>query len=288
MMPLAENKPRPEPMQTLAREASFAGVGAHTGAEVRVRLRPSGQGRVVFRRMDLGGREVSVDPARAESSRCMVLFDGVVKILTVEHLLAALLMSGVDSVEVELDGEEIPILDGSAAPLVDLILRAGLQPLPQPRPVLRVKKHLRVEEGRSVVSFEPASAFEVLYEIEYQHPLIGKQELALALDPEAFRSQVAPARTFGFLKDAEQLRARGLARGSSVENSLVLDDRGLVNPPLRFPDEFVRHKILDLVGDLALLGAPLQGRVTARRAGHTLHLRAVRALLDATGSIDLQ
>ena len=285
-MPPAKDKPRPEQMQTLAREACFAGVGAHTGTEVRVRLRPSGQGRVVFRRMDLGGREVSVHPARAESSQCTVLSEGGVKIRTVEHLLAALLMGGVDSVEVELDGEEIPILDGSAGPLVDMILEAGLRPLSEPRRSFQVKKPLRVEDGRSAVSFEPASIFEVSYEIEYQHPFIGKQKLALSLDWEVFRTQVAPARTFGFLKDAERLRAMGLARGSSVENTVVLDDKGLVNPPLRFPDEFVRHKVLDLIGDLALLGAPLQGRVTASRAGHSLHLRAVQALLREAGDVD--
>jgi len=277
-MPPAEDKPRPEQMQTLAREACFAGVGAHTGAEVRVRLRPSGQGRVVFRRMDLGGREVSVHPARAESSQCTVLFDGGVKIRTVEHLLAALMMGGVDSVEVELDGEEIPILDGSAAPLADIIVEAGLRPLSEPRRPFQVMKPLRVEDGRSAVSFEPHLSFEVSYAIEYDNPLIGKQELGLSLDPRTFRAEIAPARTFGFLKDAERLRAKGLARGSSVENTVVLDDRGLVNPPLRFPDEFVRHKILDLIGDLALLGAPFQGRVTASRAGHSLHLRAVQAL----------
>ena len=129
-----------------------------------------------------------------------------------------------------------------------------------------------------ILSFEPHLSFEVSYAIEYDNPLIGKQELGLSLDSRTFRAEIAPARTFGFLKDAERLRAKGLARGSSVENTVVLDDRGLVNPPLRFPDEFVRHKILDLIGDLALLGAPFQGRVTASRAGHSLHLRAVQAL----------
>ncbi len=266
-------------MHTLAREACFAGVGAHTGAEVRVRLRPSDQGRIVFLRTDLGGLIIPVNAASAQASQCMVLSEGGARVRTVEHLLAALLMSGVDSLEVELDGEEIPILDGSAAPLVEILEEAGRRPLSGPRRYLRVVRPLLVADGRSAVAFEPASNFEVSYEIDYPHPLIGEQKLALALDPEAFRSQVAPARTFGFLKDAERLRAQGLALGSSLENTLVLDDRGLVNPPLRFPDEFVRHKVLDLVGDLALLGAPLLGRVAARRAGHSLHLRAVQAFL---------
>ena len=276
MRPLEEGKPQGEPLHTLAREARFAGVGAHTGVEVRVRLRPSDQGRVVFLRRDLGGLIIPVNPASAQASQCTVLSEGGVRVRTVEHLLAALLMTGVDSLEVELDGEEIPILDGSAAPLLEILEQAGRRPLSSPRRFLRVGRPLLVADGRSSVAFEPASNFEVSYEIDYSHPLIGRQELTLELGPEVFRSQVAPARTFGFLKDAERLRAQGLALGSSLDNTLVLDDRGLVNPPLRFADEFVRHKILDLVGDLALLGAPLLGRVTARRAGHGLHLLAVQ------------
>jgi UDP-3-O-[3-hydroxymyristoyl] N-acetylglucosamine deacetylase len=144
--------------------------------------------------------------------------------------------------------------------------------------VLAVSEPLTLVEGDASICFEPAAGLEVSYLIEYGHPAIGRQEMSLELNEETFRTGVAPARTFGFLKDAEALRARGLALGSSLENAVVLDDAGVVNPPLRFPDEFVRHKILDLAGDLALLGAPLRARVTARRAGHGLHQRAVREL----------
>jgi UDP-3-O-[3-hydroxymyristoyl] N-acetylglucosamine deacetylase len=274
--------------QTLAAEASFCGIGAHSGKQVRVSLRPSRAGRIVFRRLDLGGREILVNPGLAEANQCTVLSQDGVKVRTVEHLLAALLMCGVDSVEADLDGEEIPILDGSAAPLVEIILRAGRKRLAEPRRPFRIEKPLVVEDGHSTVSLEPHPFFEVFYAIEYDNPLIGKQELGLALDPATFRAEVAPARTFGFLKDAEGLRARGLALGSSLENTVVLDERGVVNPPLRFPDEFVRHKILDLVGDLALLGAPLIGRVAARRAGHRLHLRAVQALVRGAGDVAIR
>jgi UDP-3-O-[3-hydroxymyristoyl] N-acetylglucosamine deacetylase len=277
-----------ERKHTLAAEASFCGIGAHSGKQVRVSLRPSGVGRIVFRRLDLGGREILVSPGLAEANQCTVLSQDGVKVRTVEHLLAALLMCGVDSAEADCDGEEIPILDGSAAPLVEIILQAGRRRLAEPRRPFRIKKPLVIEDGESTVSLEPHPFFEVFYAIDYDNPLIGKQELGLAIDPATFRTEVAPARTFGFLKDAEGLRGRGLARGSSLENTVVLDERGIVNPPLRFPDEFVRHKILDLIGDLALLGAPFIGRVAARRAGHRLHLRAVQALVREAGGFDTQ
>jgi UDP-3-O-[3-hydroxymyristoyl] N-acetylglucosamine deacetylase len=272
MTPMAERK------HTLAGPARFSGVGAHTGRFVRVTLKPSDGGRVFFRRSDLAGLVIGLDPARAEAQSCTVLRAEGGAVRTVEHLLAALLMCGVDSAEVELDGEEVPVLDGSAAPLVELVRREGKRELDEERTVLAVSEPLTLVEGDASICFEPAAGLEVSYLIEYGHPAIGRQEMSLELNEETFRTGVAPARTFGFLKDAEALRARGLALGSSLENAVVLDDAGVVNPPLRFPDEFVRHKILDLAGDLALLGAPLRARVTARRAGHGLHQRAVREL----------
>ena len=272
MIPVSERQ------HTLAGPADFSGIGAHTGRIVRVVLSPSDSGRIVFRRRDLDGLPVGVDPARAGAQSCTFLFSEGARVRTVEHLLAALLMCGVDSAEVVLDGEEIPVLDGSASPLVRLVENAGTRELDADRVPLILAKPFIVDEGRASILFEPASELEVSYVIEYPHPAIGRQELSLRLDGETFRTQVAPARTFGFLKDAERLKAMGLALGSSVDNTIVLDDDELVNPPLRFADEFVRHKILELVGDLALLGAPLRARVSARRAGHDLHLRAVRAL----------
>lgn len=276
-----------ERKNTLAASAHFSGVGAHSGRIVRAALKPSDAGRIFFRRSDLGGLVIGLDPARAESPNCTVLRGEGGAVRTVEHLLAALLMSGLDSVEVELDGEEIPILDGSAAPLVELVRRAGKRELAEGRTILALREPLTLADGPASICFEPAAGLEISYLIEYKHPAIGRQELSLALDEETFRTGVAPARTFGFLKDAEMLKARGLALGSSLENAVVLDDAGVVNPPLRFPDEFVRHKILDLAGDLALLGAPLRARVTARRAGHGLHQRAVRELSRVVAETDL-
>ncbi|OGD12217.1 MAG: UDP-3-O-[3-hydroxymyristoyl] N-acetylglucosamine deacetylase [Candidatus Aminicenantes bacterium RBG_13_62_12] len=263
---------------TLAAPARFSGVGAHTGKFVRVVLEPSDVGRVVFRRRDLDSLVVAVDPARSGARNCTLLSGEGACVRTVEHLLAALLMCGIDSAEVELDGEEVPILDGSALPLVRIIREAGKSPLADSRRVLVLAKPLALEEGPASIVLEPSGGFEISYSIEYRHPLIGEQRVSFRLDEDTFRTQIAPARTFGFLKDAEKLRAKGLALGSSLENTVVLDDERVVNPPLRFPDEFVRHKVLDLVGDLALLGAPLRTRVSAVRAGHDLHLRAVRAL----------
>jgi len=265
-------------MHTLGASVEFSGVGAHTGRVVRVVINPSDAGRVVFRRRDLDGLGVEVDPERAETQSCTLLAGEGACVRTVEHLLASLLMCGVDSAEVTLDGEEVPILDGSASPFVEAVEGAGRRPLRRDRRVLVLAKALFLDDGAASISLEPAPDLEVSYLIEYPHPAIGRQEMSLRLDGKSFKERIAPARTFGFLKDVSKLKALGRARGSSLENTVALDDTGVVNPPLRFPDEFVRHKILDLVGDLALLGAPLRARVRALRAGHALHLRAVRAL----------
>ncbi|MBN2199337.1 MAG: UDP-3-O-[3-hydroxymyristoyl] N-acetylglucosamine deacetylase [Candidatus Aminicenantes bacterium] len=267
-----------ERKHTLGAPAEFSGVGAHTGKTVRVVLKPSETGRIIFRRRDLGGRIVAVDPAQAEAQSCIVLSSGAARVRTVEHLLASLLMCGVDSADVDLDGEEVPLLDGSASPIVRVIEKAGKKKIDAERRTLILAKPLVVKEGEASILLEPAAEFVVSYVIEYRHPSIGRQELSLRLDEETFKAEVAPARTFGFLKDAERLNALGLARGSSLENTVVIGDDGVVNPPLRFSDEFVRHKILDFVGDMALLGSPLRARVSARRAGHGLHLRAARDL----------
>jgi len=264
---------------TLMKEVAFSGVGVHSGKPVKLALRPSDSGRLVFRRMDLDGLELLPEPLSFGARNCTFLQRSEVRVRTVEHLLAALSMSGVDSATIELDAEEVPILDGSAAPFVKAIAAAGTTPIPAERKFLRVLKPFRLQEGDVFVAFVPDEAFRVSYTIEFSHPLIGRQDLSLALTPDSFAEEIAPARTFGFLKDAEIMRAMGLALGSSLENSVVLDDTNVVNPPLRFHDEFVRHKILDLVGDMAVVGAPLVGHVLASKAGHALHLRALHSLL---------
>lgn len=264
---------------TLARPVTFSGVGVHSGRPVNLTVGPSSAGRIVFRREDLGGTEVPLDPAAAEARHSTCVTSGGASVRTIEHLLSALRMAGLDSALVTLDAEEVPILDGSAAPFVRAFSATGASPLDEPRTSIRVLEPFRFAENDASVAFAPGPGFRVSYAIEFAHPLIGREEIDLVLTPELFASDVAPARTFGFLKDAEELRRLGLARGSSYENTVVLNEERVVNPPLRFPDEFVRHKVLDLVGDLAVAGAPLLGSVRAEKAGHALHIRALQALL---------
>jgi UDP-3-O-[3-hydroxymyristoyl] N-acetylglucosamine deacetylase len=265
-------------MMTLSREAVLEGVGVHSGKPVRLRLLPSEAGRLLFRRSDLG-RESVLDPRKMEAKNASCFRDGDFEVLTLEHLLAALSAFGIGSLAIELDAAEVPILDGSASPFVRAVEKAGRRALGIPWPPLEVREPGRVEEGDASIEFAPHPGLKISYEIEYAHPAIGRQAIGIEIDAASFAAEIAPARTFGFVSDLERYRRLGLALGSSLENTIGLDDAKVVNPPLRFPDEFVRHKVLDLAGDLALLGRPVRGHFKARRAGHALHLKAVRALL---------
>ncbi len=273
--------------KTIGREMAFAGKGVHSGKDVNLRLLPSESGRIVFRRTDLGGVEMPLSAAAADSRNNTALFGSAFRVQTIEHLLAALWASGVGSLVVALDADELPILDGSALPFAEALAVAGWRELGISADPIVIRAPFSIEEEGASVRFEPAETgdpgLELSYTIVYAHPAIGEQSRAVRLDPETFLVQVAPARTFGFLKDVEGLHRQGLALGASLANTVVLDDSGVLNGPLRFPDEFVRHKLLDLAGDLALLGRPLAGRVTARKAGHRLHLKAVRGLLGRLG-----
>ena len=266
--------------QTLAREVSFSGVGIHSGEHVRLRLKPSQSGKIIFRRPDLGGLEVEPDPRKVDALNCSCLVFESGRIQTLEHLMAALYVLGLDSLDIELQGSEIPILDGSAAPLVRAILEAGAMPTAHRRRVVRLLKPHTLEDKEARLSFAPAPDLAVSYVINFGHPLIGRQEISFDLTREAFVKEIAPARTFGFLKDVGELQKRGLARGGSLENAVILDDERVISGSLRFRDEFVRHKVLDLLGDLALFSFPLLGRFEAERAGHRLHLQAVLFLLE--------
>jgi len=270
--------------RTIEREIIFSGVGVHTGQKVNLRLKPSSSGQIIFRRLDLGGEEVDLDYRKAKAENSSLLQKDSTVIRTVEHLLATLYVFGLDSLEIEVDGEEIPAGDGSSRPFVDLIEQAGVAFLAEEKRVIRVKRPVRVENNGAWISFSPDSDLYVLYTIDYPHPLIGTQRYQSYLGLKKFKEEIAPARTFGFLRDVPAMLARGLARGGSLENAIILDDRGIVNPPLRFPDEFVRHKVLDLIGDLALSGQPLLGRVEVSRGGHKLHQAGLRALLEDKAS----
>ncbi len=266
-------------MRTLKREAVLSGIGVHSGKPVELRLRPSNAGRILFRRLDLD-REAVLDPRKMEAKYASCFRDGDFEIQTVEHLLAALYAFEIGSAEIELTAAEVPILDGSAAPFVRALKDAGAKTIGRPwDPVKILEPHI-VRSEEASLSFEPYRGFKITYGIEYSHPAIGRQEIGLDIDAVSFAKEVAPARTFGFVRDLESYRSRGLALGSSLENTIGLDDAKVVNPPLRFPDEYVRHKVLDLVGDLALLGRPVLGHFKAYRAGHALHLQVVRLLLS--------
>ena len=202
-----------------------------------------------------------------------------VLISTTEHLLSALVGMRIDNAIVELDNLELPILDGSARPFVELIRKAGIRKQRRPRTYIRILRALEVHEGNKFIGIYPADTYSVSYTINFPHPMIGREAFTLELTNGQYVSAIAPARTFGFLHDTEALRQQGLIRGASTENALVLTRDGLENPPLRYPDEFVRHKILDLIGDLALIGKQVLGKVVADRAGHAMHTALVSRLL---------
>jgi UDP-3-O-[3-hydroxymyristoyl] N-acetylglucosamine deacetylase len=267
--------------QTIRSTVECKGVGLHSGAPVSLRIlpAPSGTG-IIFRRADLEGFEVeAISRNVARVSYATSLMKKGVLISTTEHLLSAFVGMRIDNAIVELDNLELPILDGSARPIVDLIRRAGVRKQRRPRTYIRILRGLEVREGNKFIAVYPSDNYSVSYTIDFPHPLIGRESFTLELSNGQYVSNIAPARTFGFLHEADALREQGLIRGASAENALVLTRDGLINPPLRFPDEFVRHKILDLIGDLALIGHQILGRVVADRAGHAMHTALVSRLL---------
>lgn len=266
---------------TIQKEIFLSGKGIHSGKEIDLCLKPSSKGEIIFCRTDLDNLEVVLDPKKVETKNSTFLASKGCKIQTLEHLLGTLYIFGLDSIIIELNGEEIPIMDGSASPFVQAILKAGIKLLPQRKKSLKIIKPFIIQEKDASIAFYPYSDFRITYFIDFNHPSIQKQELSLSVNVKNFVTKIAPARTFGFLKDVPALRAKGLALGGSFENAVILDEKGVISGPLRFPNEFVRHKILDLVGDLSLLGSPLIGHFKAHKAGHRLHMKAIHFLLDS-------
>lgn len=267
--------------QTIRSSVECKGVGLHSGAPVHLKILPAGSGTgIVFRRTDLDGFELeAISRNVARVSYATSLMKKGVLISTTEHLLSAFVGMGIDNAIVELDNLELPILDGSAQPFVDLIRRAGVRKQRRPRTFLKVLRPLELREGSKFIGVYPSDRYAVSYTIDFPHPLIGREARALELTNGHYLAEIAPARTFGFLHEAEVMRQQGLIRGASEENAIVLTRDGVVNPPLRFADEFVRHKILDLIGDLALIGRRILGNVVADRAGHAMHTALVSRLL---------
>ena len=268
--------------QTIANPVSISGVGLHTGVRVNLKLCPApANSGVVFRRTDLEGFVIEAQARNvARVSYATSLMKKGVLISTTEHLLSALAGLEVDNTIVEIDNLELPILDGSARPFVELITKAGIRRQRARRNFVKILKPVEVVDGMKRITVYPADSFRVTYRISFPHPLIGAQSIDFCSGSSGYATEIAPARTFGFLEELEMLRKNGLIRGGSLENAVVLDRTGVVNPEgLRFPDEFCRHKLLDLIGDFSLLGHPLLGHVVAERAGHAMHAQLVARLL---------
>jgi UDP-3-O-[3-hydroxymyristoyl] N-acetylglucosamine deacetylase len=269
---------------TVRGPALFAGVGVHTGAYTRVAVRPGvADTGIVFVRTDVTDRDnrVTCAPETVCKTQLGTVIGNAagVTVATIEHLMAALVMLGVDNAVVELDGPEMPIMDGSSLPFIRVLDRAGLRMQDAPRRFIEILETVEVVDGDKRAALKPAEGFEVAFEIRFPTAVIGAQAIDMAMDGQAFRDELADCRTFGFLHEVEQLRAMGLARGGSLENVVVIDGDRILNPEgLRRPDEFVRHKALDAIGDLYVLGAPILGRFEAELAGHAVNNLLVRAL----------
>ena len=274
--------------QTIAEPLEFAGIGLHSGAPVKMCLLPAAAGSgIVFRRTDLDNFEIpAIGRNVAKVSYATSLMRQGVLISTTEHLLSAFIGMGIDNVIVEIDNLELPILDGSATPYVEAFQRVGMREQRRKREVLRVLHAVEVREGDKFIGVYPGPGYRIEYTIDFPAP-IGRQSTCVDLAAEQYGSEIAPARTFGYKADERKLRDMGLIRGASPENAIILNQRGPENGPLRFSDEFVRHKVLDLIGDLALAGRRIEGHVTAERAGHAMHTAFVARLLKDRSAWEL-
>ena len=272
--------------RTLRRSITCTGIGLHSGNKVTLALKPAPvDSGIRFRRADLGGVEVPATVRHVGGiNHATGLARDTVHVDTVEHLLAAFVSLGVDNAIVELNSPEVPIMDGSAAPFIYLIQEAGLKQLTSARRYLKVIRPISLSRGDKRIALYPSDHFKITYSIAFDHPLLRHQSRTIRLDETSFIEEIAPARTFGFLEDVEMMRQQGLALGGSLENAIVIGDTGVLNNALRFDDEFVRHKILDVIGDMALVGHPIIGHLVAHRGGHALHTEFAARVLDEMDS----
>lgn len=272
--------------RTLKQTVSTVGIGLHSGKKVSLNLRPAPANTgIVFRRVDMDPpRLVELHPELVgETMLCTTLIDHDVKVATIEHLLSALAGLGIDNLYVDMDAPEIPIMDGSAAPFLYLILSAGIQELKAAKRFIRIKRPIQAGKGEGWAKLLPYAGFKAEFEIEFEHPAVRstKQSLHIDFSHQAYASEVARARTFGFMRDVEMLRSRNLGLGGSLENAIVLDEYRVLNPDgLRYSDEFIRHKILDAIGDLYTLGHGIIGSYQAYKSGHAINNLLVRELLQ--------
>ena len=270
--------------RTIRRQVEAEGVGLHSGQPVRLTLSPAGADTgVLFRAPDGTLIPATIDSVVDGHFATTIGAFGV-KVRTIEHLMAATAAMGIDNVVVDVSANELPAMDGSSRPFVELLASAGRVSLPATQRPLVIEEPVRVEEGTRWIQVLPAESYRISYTLDHDHPAIGLQAASYVVTEEVFAEQIAPARTYGFLRDMGAMRKNGLALGGSLDNAVVVGKRNVLNDTLRFPDEFVRHKILDLIGDVALLGRPLVGHVIARNGGHALNHQLLTAILAARGS----
>ena len=271
--------------RSLKDEVSCTGIGLHTGEKVKINMRPAPCGTGVrFVRTDLDG-----DPmveARFENvfdtTLATTIGSNGCRVATIEHLMAAFFGLGIDNAVVELDGPEVPIMDGSAAPFIFLIKSAGIREQKDPKRFIVIKRPFKVDDGNRSVAIYPSKELKITYMIDFQHPLLRNQEYELAFSGRDFAREISRARTFGFLRDVQTLKENGLAKGGSLDNAVVVDDFRIINEDgLRFKDEFVRHKILDFIGDLSIVGAPIIGHFVVKKSGHYLNQLMLRGLMES-------
>ena len=267
--------------RTLKQEVSFSGIGLHTGRLATVRLKPAPRDSgIYFWRVDRDALVRAHIGAVTDTAFSTTLGNGTVKIRTVEHILAALAGIGIDNLTIEVDGPEIPILDGSSTELVSVILKGGIAKQGKKMPYMKITKPVIMEDGHAEIALVPYEGRRITYRIHFNHPFLGEQNLSLDLNEESFIKEIAPARTFGFLKDVQHMIANGFAKGGSPNNAIILGDDGILNSSgLRFKDEFVRHKILDSLGDFSLIGFPIHGHILANKAGHSTNLKFMKKLI---------
>ncbi len=271
--------------RTLMNEVGCTGIGLHTGEKVKINLRPApANSGIKFIRTDLKGRpevEVRFDNVFDTTLATTIGTNGC-KVSTIEHLMAAFFGLGIDNAVVELDGPEVPIMDGSAAPFVFLIKSGDVREQKSPKQFIIIKKPFKVDDGNRSVCIYPSKKLKITYMIDFQHPLLRNQEYELTFSGRDFVREISTARTFGFMKDVETLKKNGFARGGSLDNAVVIDDFRIINEDgLRFDDEFVRHKILDFIGDISIVGSPIIGHFVIKKSGHFLNQHMLRKLMES-------
>ncbi len=279
--------------RTIKKEVTFQGIGLHTGKYATVKLKPASRDTgIVFCRVDKGAiiraNVTSVVDTAFATTIGYVNGSDVVKIKTVEHLLAAASGLGIDNLIIEVDGPEIPVLDGSSTRIVSIILDAGIAKQGKKMSLIKITRPIVYEDAHSRIVALPYDGRRMSYHINFGHHFLGHQEITLDINEESFIKEIAPARTFGFLNDVEQLRANGLAKGGSLDNAVIVGDNGVLNNSgLRFEDEFVRHKVLDAIGDISLLGIPIHGHIMLQKAGHTANINFLKKLMLSVDSYEI-